>query len=269
MAGTPGVTLPGVLPHQFGACLRRYGKTHRRQCLVRTTTTTTTTTRARLSKSCQHQCGDSVSLVSSCCNGLPRRTCQRWKAPQGAPSSPVASPRAVHGADGLVRSSPPRCAVVSTQPQGTEDAQGRWAGGRPEGARAASGSGARGVPTNRSSPSVSSRRRLWQRGGRRKRRKRRRSRRSARRRSTKLQTPLKGHGCYRSSWAKGGGGKRGGKRDFLELPLLVLLAWLDSGYVFLRQSSRLLFHVLLLSTVDTCTCLGLGNFTEESHTTST
>ena len=40
VAGTPGVGLPGVLPHQFGACLRRYGKTHRRWCLVRSTTST-------------------------------------------------------------------------------------------------------------------------------------------------------------------------------------------------------------------------------------
>ena len=44
MAVTPGVRLPGVLPLQLGACLRRYGKTHRRECLVRTTTTSNTTT---------------------------------------------------------------------------------------------------------------------------------------------------------------------------------------------------------------------------------
>ena len=44
VAGTPGVWLPGELPSQFGAYLRRSGKTLRRPCLVRTTTTTTTTT---------------------------------------------------------------------------------------------------------------------------------------------------------------------------------------------------------------------------------
>ena len=38
---TLGVRLPGVPSAQLGACLRRYGKTHRRLCLVRTTTTTT------------------------------------------------------------------------------------------------------------------------------------------------------------------------------------------------------------------------------------
>ena len=63
-------------------------------------------------------------------------------------------------------------------------------------------------------------------------------------------------------------GKRGGKSDFLELPLLVPLAWLDSGYVFMRQSSRLFFCVKLGSTVDTCTCFSFGNFLEEFHTTS-
>ena len=60
--------------------------------------------KAHLSKSEQAK-----SLVSSGCYGMPWRTRQRrCKAPQGAPSSPVASPRAVDGAHGLVRSSPPR-----------------------------------------------------------------------------------------------------------------------------------------------------------------
>ena len=143
----PGVVSTDARPPQIGASRASSWINMRRFTPVRTTTTTTTTTttRARLSKSCQHQCGDSVSLVSSGCYGMPWRTRQRCcKAPQGAPSSSVASPRAADGADGLVRSSPPRCASggerCELSPKGTEDAQGRWAAGRPEGARAAGGS---------------------------------------------------------------------------------------------------------------------------------
>ena len=57
-------------------------------------------------------CPCCLSKTSGGRHGKPWRT--RWeqccKAPQGAPSPSVASPRAADGADGLVRSSPPRCA---------------------------------------------------------------------------------------------------------------------------------------------------------------
>ena len=68
---------------------------------------------------------------------------------------------------------------------------------------------------------------------------------------------------------RGGRGRKEGTGNFLELPLLVALAWLDSGYVFMRQSSRPLFYILLGSTVDTCTYFCFGGFSEEFHSTST
>ena len=57
------------------------------------------------------------------------------------------------------------------------------------------------------------------------------------------------------------------KRNFLELPLLDPLAWLDSRYVFMRESSRPLFYVLLGSTMDTCTCFGFWRFVFEKNAT--
>ena len=135
--GDAGSLLPGVLPPESGACATRsYRQRHVRYTIVRTTTTTTTTTTTRRFTQELSAVGMSDREGDSSAWRRRQRRLRSWWPHE--------------------RMTQPWCWAYSSarSPTGTDACELREkAAGCPEGARAASGCGARGLPVLRGSSS--------------------------------------------------------------------------------------------------------------------